>query len=77
MPELDVTGRAVRRATEQILKIRTKIKEVVPLGPDKMSITPTEMKKSYDQMTPEERAALAASQGGIDMALEMVNNGNS
>ena len=73
MAEQDVTGRAVTRAADMIVKIRSRINAAIPLGPDKTEVTPTELRKTYDQMSPGERAALAASQGGIEEAMEIMN----
>lgn len=76
MAEKDITGRAVTRATEIIMNVRRAIEQQVPLGPNKVRIKPDELEKNYKQMTPEERAAFAASQGGIEDAMEMMDNGN-
>ena len=73
MPTQDVTGRVVTRASEFILKMRTRIDEAIPLGPDKVEVTPKELRKTYDQMTPEERMTFATAQGGIEDAMEMMD----
>lgn len=73
MAEQDITGRAVARASEIVLKIRARLDELIPLGPDKVEVTPKELRKTYDQMTPEERMAFATAQGGIEDAMEMMN----
>ena len=73
MAERDITGEAVMRATEMVMKIRSVIDEKIPLGPNKVQVTPDEIEKNYANMNPEERQAFAASQGGIEDALEMMN----
>ncbi len=73
MPTQDVTGRVASRASEFVLKMRTRINEAIPLGPAKVEVTPKELQKTYDQMTPEERMSFATAQGGIEDAMEMMN----
>ncbi len=73
MATQDVTGRAVTRAAEIVLRIRTRLEEAIPLGPDKVEVTPKELRKTYEQMTPEERMSFATAQGGIEDAMEMMD----
>ena len=77
MPTTDITGKAVSRAAEIVMQIRQSVETVIPLGPNKVQVTPTELKKSYSTMTPDERQAFAASQGGIEDAMEMMNASTS
>lgn len=73
MATQDITGRAVTRASEIVLRIRTRLDEIIPLGPDKVEVTPKELLKTYDNMTPDERKNFATAQGGIEDAMEMMN----
>lgn len=73
MAKQDVTGRAVTRASEIVLKIRARLEDVIPLGPDKTELTPKELQDNYQKMTPAQRELLAISQGGTDMAMEILN----
>lgn len=77
MPTTDITGRAVTRATEIVMRIRQSVEAAVPLGPNKVQVTPKELQKSYSTMTPDERQAFATSQGGIEDAMEMMNASTS
>ena len=69
----DVTGRVVQRASAMVASIREKLDQAVPLGPTKVEVTPKELRSRYGSMTPDERIAFAASQGGIENAMEMLN----
>ena len=73
MPTQDVTGRVVARASEFILKMRTRIDEAIPLGPNQTELTQKELQDNFSRMNPAQREQFAISQGGTDMAMEILN----
>ena len=73
MPKQDITGRAVSRAMARLGPIKARLQAEIPLGPNKAEVTQKEMLKNFQAATPAERQLLAASMGGTDTALEVLD----
>ena len=69
----DITGRAVQRATARLGVIKARLQAEIPLGPNNVELTKKELMDQYASATPEQRAIFAASMGGTDTALGVLN----
>jgi hypothetical protein len=55
--------------------ISDRFRKLIPYGPDKVGMSQAELRQRVAKMAPEQRSLFAASVGGADMALEMMNGG--
>lgn len=49
MAKRDITGRAVKRAAELMVKYRVRINDAFPLGPSRQQLTPSELRQLQDR----------------------------
>ena len=70
MADKDVTRRAVERAARIAVNVQTKIRARIPYGPDKIQLTPAELRKAVANRP--DKVAMLIQQLGMEQAMKLL-----
>ena len=72
MPTKDRTRRSVEGAAERALHVIAKFKDIVPLGPDRVKMSPSELKRNLKDAEGAQLLQMMQQLGGPEAILEIM-----